>query len=204
MPVEKLSCVTSDTCSSRFVINVALRDLMPTSKGLVVTLKTGSLLRTFRSDQLLTLSCNTAGDIVDWKASHGRGHCKSTIEWVDLSESELDAEKKRYILDEVKNVLKPAHISLAESISMVRGKGVQVLIVWKEPVHEFELQIVDTELRKNDQLSEIVDLSRDSLSVINLGPAVVHSEKSPAFVMPPSLVSDGAIPPILSDARFTS
>ena len=202
MSVEKLSCVMSDTCTSRFVINVALRDLVPTSKGLVVTLKTGSLLRTFRSDQLLTLSCNTAGDTVDWKASHGRGHCKSTIEWLDLSESELGAEEKLQILDEVKKVLKPAHISLAESISMARGKGVHVLIMWKEPVHEFELQIVDTELRKNDKLSKIADLSLGS--VISLGPAVVHSEKSPAFATSPSVMADGEIPPILADARFTS
>lgn len=200
MSVETLVCVTSDTCTSGFVINVALRDLMPTSEGLVVTLKTGSFLRTFRSDHLLTLSCNTAGDTVDWKASHGRGHCKSTIEWFDLSESELDAEDKRSILDEVKNVLKPAHIYLAESISIVQGKGVQVLIVWKEPVHEFELQIVDTELRNNDQLSNIVDLAG-----INLGPAVVYSEKSrTSAILPISLVADGALPPILSGARFTS
>ena len=97
------------------------------------------------------------------------------------------------ILDEVKNVLKPAHISLAESISIVQGKGVQVLIVWKEPVHEFELQIVDTELRNNDQLSKIVDLWLGS--VINLGPAVVYSEKSsvlPQFCQS-SLVADGEI-----------
>ena len=201
MSVERLSCVTSDTCNSRSVTNTALRDLAPGSEGLVVTLKTGARLRTFRSDQLVSLACNAAGDRVDWNAAHGRGHCKTTIEWPDLSQSELSAEEKRQILDAVKQALAPAHIVLAESISMVRGGGVYAVVVWKQPVNEFELQIVDAELRGNDELSKISDVSLGS--VVSLGPAVIHSEKSPAFAVSPTAVV-GRTPPILADARFTS
>ena len=202
MSVERLSCVTSDTCTSRFVTNTALRDLAPGSEGLVVTLKTGSLLRTFRSDQLVSLACNAAGDSVEWNATHGRGHCKTTIEWPDLSQSELSAEAKRQILDQVKTVINPAHITLADSISMARGKGAFAIIAWKQPVNEFELQIVDTELRGNDELSKIDDVSLGS--AVSLGPAAIDSEKSPSFAVSPTAVTSGATPPILANARFTS
>ena len=69
---------------------------MPTSEGSSSNTQNGVVSQNIPVRSVcLTLSCNTAGDTVDWKASHGRGHCKSTIEWFDLSESELDAEDKR-------------------------------------------------------------------------------------------------------------
>ena len=194
--------MTSDTCTSRFVTNTALRDLAPGSEGLVVTLKTGARLRTFRSDQLVSLACNAAGDSVEWSTVHGGGHCKTTIEWPDLSQAELTAEEKRQILDEVKKIVKPSHTVLAESISMARGKGAYAIIVWKQSVNEFELQIVDTEIRNNDELSRIADLSLGS--VVSLGPAVVHSEKSPSFAVSPTAIAGSTAPPILANARFTS
>lgn len=194
--------MTSDTCQSRFVVNAALRDLAPDSEGLVVTLNTGSLLRTFTSQQLVTLSCNAAGDHVNWTATHGRGNYRTTIQWPDISQDELSWEQKRNILDKLKRSLDPSHIALAETITIAPGTGAHAIIAWKEPVLTFELQILDTELRSNLDLSKIADISLRPL--VGLGSAVVHSEKSPAFATSPGIVADAVMPPILANARFTS
>ena len=194
--------MTSDTCQARSVVNAALRDLAPESEGLVVKLNTGSLLRTFTSQQLMTLSCNAAGDHVDWTAAHGRGSCRTTIHWPDLSQNDLSSQQKRNILDKLKRSLNPSHIALAETITIAPGRGAHAIIGWKEPVHTFELQILDTELRSNPYLSKFADISLGSL--VSLGPAAIHSEMSSSFSMSPVAPTGEAPRPVLANVQFTS
>jgi len=202
MSGRRLSCITSDTCNSRYVVNAALRDLAPGSEGLIVTLNTGSRLRTFTSYQLVSLSCSAAGDNVNWDATHGRGNCRTTIQWPDLSRDHLSLEQKRNILDKIKRSLILSHIALAETITIAPGKGLHAIIVWKEPVMTFELQILDTELRGNLELSKIADISLGSL--VSLGPVVIQSEMSSSFSESPVAPTGGSPPPVLANAVFTS
>ena len=194
--------MTSDTCQARSVVNAALRDLAPGSEGLVVKLNTGSLLRTFTSQQLVTLSCSAAGDHVDWADTHGRGNCRTTIHWPDLSQNDLSSQQKRNILDKLKRSLDPSHIALAETITIAPGRGAHAIIAWKEPVHTFELQILDTELRSNPYLSKFADISLGSL--VSLGPAAIHSEMSSSFSMSPVASMGEAPRPALANVQFTS
>ena len=200
MSVKGLSCITCDTNTSTSVVNTALSDLAPGSEGLLITLKSGSFMRTFRSEQLLMLSCNASGDTVDWIGLHGQGNSISTIEWNNRTQDQLLPQEKLYILDQVKKYLSVSHIAIAESISIAEGAGIRIVIVWKQPVMTFELQILDTELRNNLNLSKIADMSSQTL-----GPSVVYSELyTPPMISAISATTDRAPPLILANARFTS